>query len=105
MNLQILNTNAKVNRELTSVRANLTSTNVHEGYLIHCKLKINSTLQDTEESNVLQWEPCHNDNEVALASAAAALSLLSLPTDNSNHQQFNNSHMKCYYDHTHMATS
>ena len=42
-----------------------------------------------------------NDNKGALAGAATALSLLSPSTNNSNSQQLNNSHMKCYYDCTH----
>ena len=45
---------ANVNRELTSLGVDITSTDVHEGYLKCSKLKINSTVQDTEENNVLQ---------------------------------------------------
>ena len=86
---------------MTSLGVDLTSTNVHEGHLTCSKSKADSMVQDTEENNVLQWEPCCNDNEDALAGAATTLSLLSPPTDNSNNQQFNNSHMKCYYDCTH----
>ena len=41
------------------------------------------------------------DNNDALVGAATALSLLSPPTDNSNSQHINQSHIKCYYDHTH----
>ena len=40
-------------------------------------------------------EPINNDNEEELAGAAASLSLLS-PTDNSNSQHLNQSHMKYY---------
>ena len=45
----------------------------------------------------------NNDNEEALAGAAATLSLLSLPTDNSNSQNLSQHlvKMKCYYDHKH----
>ena len=54
------------------------STNVYKGYLTCSKLKVNSMVQDTEENNVLQWEPCGSDNDDTLAGAATALSLLSL---------------------------
>ena len=58
-------------------------------------------VQDREENNVLQWESCHNDNKDALVGVATISSLLSPPTDSSNSQYFNNSHMKCYYSYTH----
>ena len=92
---------ANVNRELTGLGANLTSTDVYKGNLTCSQSKVNSTVQDTEKNNVLPWEPYHNDTKDALAGAAATLSLLTPPTDNSNSQQLNNSQMKCYYDHTH----
>ena len=92
---------AKANRELTNLGATLTSTNVHKGYLMCSKSKVNPMVQDTEENNVLQQEPCDNDNADALNGATTILNLLSPPTDNSNSQQFNNSHMKCYCDCTH----
>ena len=92
---------AKVNRELTSLGADITSTDVHEGYLTCSKSKVNSTEQETEENNALPWKQCCNDNKDALAVAAITLSLLCPLTDNSNCQQLNNSHMKCYYDCTH----
>ena len=47
---------------------------------------------------LLPKEPTHNDSKDAVAGAAAALSLLSPPTDNTNSKHFNQSHMKCYYD-------
>ena len=47
------------------------------------------------------WKPAHNDDNNALLGAATTLSLLSLPTDNSNSQQINQSHIIWYYDCTH----
>ena len=93
---------AKFNRELPGLGADLTSTDVNEGYIKHIKSKTNSMVPDTETNNVLPpQEPAHNDNDDALAGAAAALSLLLPPTDNSNGQHINLNNMKCYYDHTH----
>ena len=46
-------------------------------------------------------DPGHNDNNNVLAGAATTLSLLSLPTDNSNSQHLNKNHIKCSYNHTH----
>ena len=92
---------AKVNRELTSLGADLTSTGVHKGNLTCSKPKLNFTVQDTEENNVQPWELCCNDNENALVGTATTLSLLSLLIDNSNSQQPNQSHTNCYYGHTH----
>ena len=92
---------AKANETLTILGADVTSTDVHEGYPTHIKSKVNSSVKDTGEINVLQWEPCGNNNDDALAGAAAPLSLLSSPTDSSNSQPFNNNHMKCFYDCTH----
>ena len=84
-----------VNRELASLGAKLTSANVNDGYITYSKSNINSMVQDTEENKVLPpQEPTHNDNEDALAGAAATLSLLSPSTDNSNSQHLN------HYDHT-----
>ena len=45
--------------------------------------------------------PTNNENEEELTGAATALSLLSPPTDNLNSQHLYQSHMKCYYNHTH----
>ena len=82
--------------------ADLTSTDIIECYIACSKSKINSTVQDTEENNVLlPQEPAHNDNDNTLAGAATTLSLLLPPTDNSNSQHINYSHMKCYYACTH----
>ena len=93
---------AKVNRELTSFGADLTSINVHKGYLTCSKSKVHYTLQDTEENSVLPpQEQYHNDNKDVLAGAATAFNLLSPPTENFNSQHLNQSHMKCYYSHTH----
>ena len=80
---------AKVNRQLTNLGDDLTSIDVHKGYLTCSKSKVNSTVPDTEENNILPWGPCHNDNKDALAGTAATLSLFSPPTDNSNSQQLN----------------
>ena len=53
----------KINRELACLRADLTSTDVNEGYITCSKSKNNSMVQDTEENNVLPLqEPAHNDN-------------------------------------------
>ena len=91
-----------LNRKLAGLDADLTSTDVNKGYKTHSKSKINSTVQDTEEDNVLPLQkPPHSNNKDALASAAATLSLLSPPTDNCNSQHLNQRHMKCYYNHTH----
>ena len=93
---------AKINRELASLGADLTRTDVNEGYIACSKSKINSTVQDTEENNVLTpQKPAHNYTNTAYMGAPAALSLLSPPTDNSNSQHINQNHMKCYYDHSH----
>ena len=93
---------AKVTRELESLRADLASTDVHEWYLTCSKSKVHSTVQNTKEHNVLPpQKPCHNKDDNALAGAATALSLLSPSTDNFNSQQCNQHHMKCYYDCTH----
>ena len=92
---------AKASGELTSLGVDLTNTNMHKEYLTHSKSQINFMVQDTEENNVPQWEPCVIVNDDSLAGAAIALCLLSPPTNNSNSEPFNNSHMKCYYDHTH----
>ena len=80
---------AKINRELA-------------GYITYSKSKNSSMVQETGRNSVLLLkEPGHNNNDDALAGEAATLSLLSPPTDNSNSQHINKSHMKCYYDHTH----
>ena len=58
---------AKVNRELASLGADLTSTDVNEGYLTCSKSKVNSTIQDAEVNNVLLPQgPTNNDKEEAL---------------------------------------
>ena len=92
---------AKVNRELASLGADLTCTDVNEGYITCSKSKVNSTIQDAEINNGLPPQgPTNIDKEDAFSSAATTLSLLSPPTDNSNSQNVNQSHMKCYYKHT-----
>ena len=59
-------------------------------------------VQDTDKTNELPPQgPALNDNENVFVSAAIALSLLSPPTDNSNSQHINQSHIKCYNDQTH----
>ena len=85
---------AKVNRELTSLGADLTSTDVHKEYLTCSKSKVKIMVQDTKENNVLPQELCHNDNEDELTGAATILRLLSPPTDTSNSQQHNKRHRK-----------
>ena len=95
---------AKVNRELASWGAALTSTNMSDGYIIYSKPKASSAMHEVEESNVLPPETITNDdNEEALAGAATTLSLLSPPTDSSATQNLSQSSvkMKCYYHHTH----
>ena len=74
---------AKIDRELTGLGADLTSTDVHAGYLTCSKSKVHSVLQDTEENSVPPpQESCHNDKEATLSVAATTLSLLSPPPDN-----------------------
>ena len=68
-----------------------TSTDMSEGYITHSKSRIYSASQGTEENNVLPLQTMtSDDNEEALAGAAAALSLLS-PTDNSASKNINQS--------------
>ena len=95
-------TQAKVNRELEGLGADLTITDINKGYITCSMSKINSTVQDTEESNMLPPQgPTSNDNKEELAGAAVVLSLLYSPPYNSNSQHLDQSQMKCYYDHTH----
>ena len=62
---------AKSNRELASLGADLTSPDVNEGYITCTKWTISSTVQHTEEINVLSLqEPAHNDNEDVLVDTA-----------------------------------
>ena len=87
----------KVHRELAGLGADLTNSDIIEGYITNSKSKINSMVQDTGENNVLPPQgPTNNDNEEELASAATALSLLSPHNDNSNSQHLKQSHMKYY---------
>ena len=73
-----------------------------KSYITHSKYKINSTMQDAKENNVLLLQgTTNNDKEEALAGAATALSLLSPPTNNLNSQIPNQIHMKCNYNKTH----
>ena len=77
---------------MAGLGTDLTSIDVNEGYITCSKSIINSTVQDTEENNVLPPEgPTNNDNEDELAGVAPTLSLLSPPPDNLNNQN----HMKC----------
>ena len=95
---------AKVNRELASLEADLTSTDVSKGYVIHSKSKINSASQGMEENNVLLSQTMTSDNgKEALAHAATALSLFSPSTDNLAMENLSQGSikMKCYYLHTH----
>ena len=80
--------------------ADLTSTDINKCYITCNKSKLNSTVPESEENNVLPLqEPTHNHNKDALPVAATEMSLLSPPTNKSNSQHLNQSHMKCYYDH------
>ena len=94
----------KVNRVLTSLGANLTSTDMSEGYITQSKSKASSVMHGTEENNALPLLTITSDySEEALTGAATALSLLSLPSDNLASQNISQSpvKMKCYYHHTH----
>ena len=89
---------AKVNQELATLGTDLTCTDVNEGYITSSKSKINSTVQDAEENNVLPpQEPAHNDNNHAFGTI---VNLISPPTDNCNSQYINQNHMKSYYGYT-----
>ena len=93
---------AKSNRDLASLGADLASSDVNEGYRTCSKTKGNSRVQDTEKNNVLPpQEPSHNYNDGALVGAATVLSLLFPTTDTSNSQHINQNHMKSYYVHIH----
>ena len=68
---------AKVNREWESLGADLTSTDIIEGYIAYSKSKASSVMCWAEENNMLPLQTITSDNnEEALVSAAAALSLL-----------------------------
>ena len=95
---------AKVNRGLANLGADLTSTDMSKGYITHSKYKINSVMYGAEENNVLPSQTItSDDNEEALAGIAAKLILLSPPTDNSGSENLSQSSvkMKCYYWHKH----
>ena len=77
---------------------------MNQGYVTWSKLNINSAIHRTEENNVLPLQTTKgNDKEEALAGAAAALSLLSSPTNSSASENLSQSSvkMKCYYHHKH----
>ena len=93
---------AKLNRELASLGADLMSTDASEGYIACSKLKINSASQGTGENNVpLLQTMTSDDNEEALTGTSTAWSLLSSPTDNSTSENLSQSSMKCYFHHKH----
>ena len=74
----------KSNRELANLGADLTSTDMTKGYITCIKSKINPAIQGAGENNMLSpLTVTSDDNEEALAGAAATLSPLSPPTDNS----------------------
>ena len=76
-----------VNREYASLGADLTSTNMSEGYITCHKSKARSTMHGAEEHNVLPLQTITSDDNVeALAGSAVTLSLLFPPTDNSTTQ-------------------
>ena len=75
---------AKMNRDLANMGADLTSTDMSEGYVTQSKSKSNSTICGAEENNLLPSQTTiSDDNEEVLAGAATTLSLLSPPTNNS----------------------
>ena len=83
--------------------ADLTSTDMSEGYITHSKPKASLAMHRAEENNVLPSQTItNNDNEEALAGAATRLSLLSPPSGNSPSQNLSQSSvkMKSYYYHT-----
>ena len=56
---------AKVNKELASLRADLTSTDMSEGYVTCSRSNASSVMPATEENNVLPLQAITNDdNEV-----------------------------------------
>ena len=101
MNIMVL---AKVNRECASLGADLTSTDMSEGYVTYSKSKASSVMHGTEENNVLPSQTINSDDkEGNLAGTVTTLSLLYPPTDNSASQNLSWSSikMKYYYHHTH----
>ena len=86
---------AKVNRELASLGADLSSSDMNEGYITCSKSKINSVIHGAEENNVLPSQTMtSNDNKETLAGAAITMSLLSPPTDNSASKNLSQSSVK-----------
>ena len=74
----------KVNRELTNLGADLTSTDMSEGYVTQSKPKNNSTIHGAEENNVLPLQTItSDDNEEPLAGTATTLSVFLPPPNNS----------------------
>ena len=95
---------AKVNRELASLEADLTSANLSEGYITCSKSKASSAIHEAEDNDVLSSQIItSDDNEEVLGDAVTTLSLL---TDNSTSQNLTQSSlkMKCHY-HSHRVTS
>ena len=77
---------AKVNRELAGLGADLTSADMSESY-ITCSKKASSAMHWAEENNVLPSQTIASDNnEEALDCEATTLCLLSPPPDNSTSQ-------------------
>ena len=94
----------KVNRELASLGADLTSTGMSEGYITFSKSKASLAMHGAAENIVLPIQTITSyDSEKALAGAATALGLLTPPTDNSISQNLSQNpvKMKCQYHHTH----
>ena len=95
---------AKINKELVSLEAELTSTDIREIYVTQSKSKNNSAIHEAEEKNLLPLQTItSDDNEESLAGTAATLSLHFPPTDNSTSGTLGQSSvkMKCYYYHKH----
>ena len=91
---------AKVNRELRKVGANLTCTDMSEGCITWHNSKIDSEIYGAEENNVLPLQTITSDDyEEALAGAPTTLNLLSPPPDNSASENLSQRSvkMKCYY--------
>ena len=75
---------AKVNRELASLGADLTSIDMNKGYITCSKSKASSVMHGAKENNVLPLQTITSgDNDEALAGAATTLSLPSPSMDSS----------------------
>ena len=92
----------KVNRKLANLGADLTSSNMTEGYAMQSKSKNNSPLCGAGENNlILLWTIPSDDNKEALDGAAATVNLLSPSINNSSsmNPSQNSARMTFYYHH------